>query len=59
MISSKTDQKKDFDFPDPDLSIFNDPEYIKQFKKEVEEYKEKLKNYQRISEKTWLLRFTF
>ena len=40
------------EFPDPDLSIFDDPNYAESFKKEVQEYKEKIKQYQKISIKS-------
>lgn len=44
--------RTEIEFPEPNLAIFDDPNYIEAFHKEVEEYKEKIKQYQKISLKS-------
>lgn len=52
----KQNELDSFSFPEPDLSIFDDPNYIESFHKKVKEYKEKIKKYQEISLKTLFTR---
>lgn len=48
----KQNELDSFSFPEPDLSIFDDPNYIEEFHKKVEEYKKQIKQYQKISLKS-------